>query len=986
MALFPVNCYFEKRKVHLSNYADVIIADDDENIVGIRFGGYPEQVMAMTDAIAIGGVNFHADIGNKIIYFRNKKQNFIRKTSHDGIYAESMLFIKDDIQEKDEAPEKVGTRNMYIFCKTSDESELFTELDRKLSVPLIPKFSRYLIVSLHKSGQLKKLNVYSDSVQIAAYKLTVKNDESDVVKILENGLKKGKIKIPNATADSNAFREIEKFSDYLNSFGKLIAEKIKKSFNPLYEPDKEPICLKLQEVNEYVKQNTGYELFNAQLAAAEGLKRGLDKSKLALVVAECGSGKTKIGASALYAHQKKHSFNAVICPSHVSDKWVRELNETIPNCFAAVLNSFQDAKKMYKIFKKGGQSVYCVMSKEKARDGYMKMPAVIWSSVKKAFICPHCDKTQMMPYFENGIKHMVEADHFFYRHETNLNHKCAECGAVLWSAVNPDNHSSEWVKISDYGFVHRKFARSHLSPVLKLPKLYMQEIKELCSNPDMIIPVKGAYRRYPLSLYFKKKIKRLDVLIIDELHEYSGDSGQGQAMADLAWTAKKTIAMTATLINGYSKGMFYLLFRLASRLIKLDGHEFRKSTDFCKQYGVVESVTTIEEIDINSKSKGIRSSTHEKFLPGVSPLVYTRFLLDNAVFLSLNDMGKQLPDYEEIPIPVEMPDNVRWEYDAMKTMLVKIMIKDGQLAQKIMSAYLNLLTTYPDQPYNQPPVINPFNEDEMLVVPRDLGDINSVFPKDKAVVDLVERKVKSGERVIIYTAWTRLDTREKMLKLLSEKGIRAKILDAKIPTRKREEWIDKQVRGGIDVIITNPALVQTGLDLNAFTTLIFYNLAFNLYVFRQASRRSWRINQTAPKVEVYMFYYTDTLQHKALKLMASKLSAAAVIEGGISDEGLAAMSNCEDLTSQMAKELAAGIKDSVEDLSAAFKKMAIVKSDDEIEQKAESEPLKIGIEPKQEQAQNPIIIKPVPIREKPKPIIQVESEVIQYTLFDLLAG
>ena len=71
---------------------------------------------------------------------------------------------------------------------------------------------------------------------------------------------------------------------------------------------------------------------------------------------------------------------------------------------------------------------------------------------------------------------------------------------------------------------------------------------------------------------------------------------------------------------------------------------------------------------------------------------------------------------------------------------------------------------------------------------------------------------------------------------------------------------------GIDVLIVNPSLTETGLDLNAFTTLIFYNIAFNLYVFRQASRRSWRINQTAPKVEVYLFYYVGTMQQRALKL------------------------------------------------------------------------------------------------------------------------
>ena len=145
-----------------------------------------------------------------------------------------------------------------------------------------------------------------------------------------------------------------------------------------------------------------------------------------------------------------------------------------------------------------------------------------------------------------------------------------------------------------------------------------------------------------------------------------------------------------------------------------------------------------------------------------------------------------------------------------------------------------------------------------------------------------------------------------------------------MPTSHREEWVDKRVREGVKVLIVNPALVETGLDLNAFTTLVFYNIAFNLYVFRQASRRSWRINQTAPKVEIYMLYYTDTMQHKALRLMASKLSAATVIEGQISDEGLAAMSDCQDLTTQLAKELMRGLKDDVEDLAASFRKMAFI--------------------------------------------------------------
>ena len=66
---------------------------------------------------------------------------------------------------------------------------------------------------------------------------------------------------------------------------------------------------------------------------------------------------------------------------------------------------------------------------------------------------------------------------------------------------------------------------------------------------------------------------------------------------------------------------------------------------------------------------------------------------------------------------------------------------------------------------------------------------------------------------------------------------------------------------------------------------------------------------------------------KAMKLMASKLAVAGLIEGNFTEEGLAAMSDMKDMTSQMAKELMLGIKDNVEDVAAAFKKMAIINPD-----------------------------------------------------------
>ena len=446
--------------------------------------------------------------------------------------------------------------------------------------------------------------------------------------------------------------------------------------------------------------------------------------------------------------------------------------------------------------------------------------------------------------------------------------------------------------------------------------------------------------------------------------------------------------MTATLVNGYAKGIFYLLFRLKSHLMLLDNQKYEQSRDFCHQYGVVEELYEVEyPSDYNATSKAVKRKVREKFLPGISPIVYSRFLLENAVFLSLADMGKELPDYEEIPIFCELEDDVKDEYKRLEDEFKKIMTRDKKIGNRILSAYMNLLSAYPDQPYGHEPIYNPLvrTEKEALILPKEIGDEKTLHPKDVAVIDLVERKIAAGENVIIYTAWTRLDSQDKLYRELNERGIPAVILKPTVLPIKREEWVEKKLKKGARVLITNPALVETGLDLNAFTTLIFFNIAYNLYIFRQASRRSWRINQTAPKVEVYMFYYEYTMQHRALRLMASKLSAATVIEGNISDEGLAAMSDCEDLTTQLAKELMSGLRENVEELAASFKKMAILGNR---EQKPEPQPVQISAEAVTAEAPQPdaVIIQTVL-----QPNIQTTKangknyDTGQLSLFDLVA-
>lgn len=972
--LMKVTYYDPKNNIRLTGYSDTVVWDDkgQPTLMALRFGGYPEEVRGLADAI-FGGITIEIESEQSTLTLKTLPRQYRREISHDGVYAEATLVVEDDgqladsgEQNEDETQEEVQTRqdlpprNTYIFCAPGDRADLFRAVDQKTAVPLIPEFRDYVLGQLTQRNILRPLQVHSISRKMEAWLLRCEEKDKNIVAVLEDGLRRGAIVIPGSTPGLSPLDELKSVTGYLNTFGVTVAERIKKLFVPLFDPAKEPLSPEVLAINQYVRDHAGYSLYDAQLAVTEAVKRQLQRGKVGLIVAECGSGKTKLGtvaitsaAAALHVQQKGDglfkTFNVVLCPSHVTRKWVREVEETVPNTFAAVVHSIQEFDHLYRMYERGTKSCFAIISKEKARDGYMRAPAVIrrrWNrdglSVERkipisscgavdmdprrpVFCCPECGTAVMTNISRDNIVYRVPADSRFFRRENHENHKCEACSASLWTALNPDawGRQKTWAKIGDYGFVYRPLIGEHLMKVKS--ETLIQKLHDIGSNPDTPFPARGANRSYPLSSYIKRKYKgRIYGLIVDELHQYNNKSGQGDAMAELYDTAKKVVGMTATLINGYSSGIFYLLYRIVPSLMKKDGKDYESPTEFDKEYGVIQ--TTYEEVEqeYNSNRRTVQSRTSTRLLPGVSPLVYSRFLMEYAVFLSLTDMGKDLPEYEEIPIPLSMPEEVEKEYERVESVLKSVLKNDRKAAKKILSSYLNLLTAYPDQPYGHKPIYHPI-DGHKIVEPADTVSPDTLLPKDEKVLEIVERKINAGEKVLVYTNWTRLDTQDKLQKLFLERGWRTAILPAKVKPDKREAWVDARLAEGLQVLICNPSLVETGLDLNAFTTLIFYDTGYKLFTLRQASRRSWRINQTAPRVEVYMPYYQQTMQHKAIKLMASKLAVAGIIEGSFSEEGLAAMSECEDMTSMMAKELMLGIKDNVEDVSSMFKRMALLK-------------------------------------------------------------
>ena len=318
-----------KFQIRLTGYADTVIIDSgaQQTISAIRFGGYPEVVRALSDAI-YGGASVELKQGDTTLYLDCRPKGYRRLLSHDGIYAVATLMANDDSQTEEDtaddsdedAPE--NPRKCYIFCPSGDRASLFAEVDRKTAAPLIPEFQDYVLDSLIARGDLRQMKVLSFTERMEAWSLTLLPEDRNVTDILEQGLKDGRITIPGAIPDAaDGFAEVNSVTSYLNTFGVTVADRIRSQFVPKFDPASEPLSEEILEVNDYIHEKVGYSLYDAQLAVTEAVKRQLCQQKMALIVAECGSGKTKLSAAAtgalnaLKGRRTGKSFNLVMCPS-----------------------------------------------------------------------------------------------------------------------------------------------------------------------------------------------------------------------------------------------------------------------------------------------------------------------------------------------------------------------------------------------------------------------------------------------------------------------------------------------------------------------------------------------------------------------------------------------------------------------------------------------------------------------------------------------
>ena len=701
-------------------------------------------------------------------------------------------------------------------------------------------------------------------------------------------------------------------NEYLRARSSELADRILRAFPPLHGVDDPASPL----IGHLLRKP-----FPAQALAMMGVVKRWNEARGAAVIAECGTGKTLISLGSVHVHSDRRPFTALaMVPPQLVGKWAREALLTLPRVRVFFIDGLRGPTSSTahagvnevrlrhgRIVREGLRTTLTELRQRKTS----RTARARWESI--------CGMPSLF---------IVGRDRgklgYFWRHAYGV----ARCGRYQGSVVNTDSGCPVYLNGDGERLLSADFEKAKLSEMLggsngeqlaKLRKaLYSALWQADGSKVRRFAPV-GFIGRYMPDFF--------DYAIADEVHELKGDTAQGNALGTLAGCAQRTVVLTGTLLGGYADELFNILFRLQPARMVREGFEFGETglRSFTETYGLLEKVTVIEPSD-NACSDG-RVTKRIRRRPGASPLLFGHFLMSLGAFISLEDISDALPPYREEVISVEMDPLLHAAYKKLEEDIKKA-LQEHRRNPTVMSVGLNALLLYPDRPfalgdlygYERDPETG--KRERFLIAETQDLDQSYVYAKERRLVEEVKSELRHGRRCQIYAVYTKKrDVTSRLERILANEGIRVAVLTTEVPPEAREAWYERQVRAGIQAVICHPKLVQTGLDLIEFPTILFYETGYSIYVLRQASRRSWRIGQRLP-VKVKFLHYVETMQETCLRLMGKKLLVSLAMEGKFSSEGLQSINDEDDILTAMARELVTekGIGEKADEVWAALQK------------------------------------------------------------------
>jgi hypothetical protein len=660
----------------------------------------------------------------------------------------------------------------------------------------------------------------------------------------------------------------------------------------------------------------------------------------AVLNGEMGCGKTMMGiATAAVLHTQGYRRTLVIAPSHLVYKWRREILETMADAKVWVLNGPDTLRQLLKIRAQRQTSSqapeFFILGRVRMRMGFDWKPAVVDKKryyripagkdngldskpvlITAVFAaCPDCGGVVL-----DADKVPVSSRQF--RQDTGRRRACMDCGGQLWALVRPGK------PIDRDGMVHNALCKLPTIGPKTADKLIdgfgtevlgnmlddnvYEFINMMDADGELVFSDRQAKRMeaalarqafsfgqggYQASEFIKRYLPAgfFDLLLVDEGHEYKTQgSAQGQAMGVLAGKARKTVLLTGTLMGGYADDLFFLLWRIMPQQMIADGFNYNANNSlgpaamaFMRKHGILKDVYKESSAGNHRTAKGKRMDVQTSKAPGFGPKGVARYVLPYTAFLKLNQIGgKVLPAYEEDFINIAMAAGQQQGYQAMAAKLQgELRVALRKRDKTLLGVVLGALLAWPDTCFRSWEIKHPRTGVGLFYAGPQFAE-DEAAPKEGHLLQLCLANKAEARKVLVYSVYTgKRDTQARLKCLLERAGLKTAVLRSTVSTDSREDWIMEQVDRGIDVLICNPELVKTGLDLLDFPTICFMQTGYSVYTVQQAARRSWRIGQKQP-VRVHYLGYAESAQITCLELMAKKIAVSQSTSGDMPETGL----------------------------------------------------------------------------------------------------
>jgi hypothetical protein len=676
--------------------------------------------------------------------------------------------------------------------------------------------------------------------------------------------------------------------DYLRLYGSALGELVLARFPAMHGPD-DPVWPVLKQLKR--------RPFPAQTMAIMGIVKRWKEARCTAAVAECGTGKTLISLGSVFTHASARPFTCLaMVPPQLVEKWCREAILTLPGIRVLVIDGCRNGV---------ASNGFTGVNEVRLRNGRIVREGLKTTLSDMRLAKGHRSawarwQTQVAAPSLFVMSRERAKLGYFWRHA----YVTPRSGRFNGCVVNPDTGCP--VILGEDQLWRADFRKMKIAETVGPES---DKARNAFFSPLWQADNSKIRRMAPIEFIGRYLDGFFDYGIADEVHELkSGETAQGNALGTLATACRRTVVLTGTLLGGYADELFHILYRLNSGMMREDGFEYGEAgvRQFAEAYGVLEKITTIEPSE--NACSDAKVTTTVKRRPGASPLLFGKYLMNMAAFVSLEDISDGLPPYDEEVVAVEMDPMLASAYAKLEEDITAA-LREHHGNSSVISTAMNALLLYPDRPYGLGTLYGyeidkETGERERFVIsePADL-DQNHVYAKERRLIEEIKSELANGRNVQVFAVYTqKRDVTRRLQELLRNEGIRVEVLTAETPPEQREAWYERQLRNGMQVCICHPKLVQTGLDLLPFPTIFFIQTGYSIYTLRQASRRSWRIGQKE-RVRVAFLTYSDTAQESCLRLMGKKLMVSLAMEGKLHVEGLQTMDEDDDLLTAIAREL-----------------------------------------------------------------------------------